>query len=89
MCIRDRFTGILSQELENTSNTRVFAVNPGGTRTKMRAEAMPGENPATLPSPELVADAFLYGLTEDAGAFHGQRVNARELMDALGTWKVS
>lgn len=85
----EMFTGILSQELENTSSTRVFTVNPGGTRTKMRAEAMPGENPATLPSPELVADAFLYGLTEDAGAFHGQRVNARELMDALGTWKVS
>ena len=85
----EMFTGILSQELENTSSTRVFTVNPGATRTKMRAEAMPGENPATLPSPELVADAFLYGLTEDAGAFHGQRVNARELMDALGTWKVS
>ena len=81
----EMFTGILSQELENTSSTRVFTVNPGGTRTKMRAEAMPGENPATLPSPELVADAFLYGRTEDAGAFHG-RVNARELMDALGTW---
>jgi len=50
---------------------------------------MPGENPATLPSPEVVADAFLYGLTEDAGAFHGERVNARDLMDALGTWPAS
>ena len=44
------FAGILSQELENTSQTRVFTVNPGGTRTKMRAEAMPGENPSTLPA---------------------------------------
>jgi NAD(P)-dependent dehydrogenase (short-subunit alcohol dehydrogenase family) len=85
----EMFAGILSQELENTSNTRVFTVNPGGTRTKMRAEAMPGENPATLPSAEVVADAFLYGLTEDAGAFHGERVNARDLMDALGTWTTS
>jgi NAD(P)-dependent dehydrogenase (short-subunit alcohol dehydrogenase family) len=82
----EMFAGILSQELENTSNTRVFTVNPGGTRTKMRAEAMPGENPATLPSAEIVAEAFLYGLTEDAGAFHGERINARDLMDALGTW---
>ncbi len=85
----EMFAGILSQELENTSNTRVFTVNPGGTRTKMRAEAMPGENPETLPSAEVVADAFLYGLTEDAGDFHGGRVNARDLMDALGTWTAS
>lgn len=82
----EMFAGILGQELENTSTTRIFTVNPGGTRTKMRAEAMPGEDPQTLPSPEMVADAFLYGLTEEAGTFHGQRVNARDLMDALGTW---
>ena len=85
----EMFAGILSQELENTSSTRVFTVNPGGTRTKMRAEAMPGENPTTLPTAEVVADAFLYGLTEDAGDFHGERVNARDLMDALGTWPAS
>ena len=82
----EMFAGILSKELENTSNTCVFTVNPGGTRTKMRAEAMPGENPSTLPSPEIVSDAFLFGLTEEAGAFSGQRVNARDLMSALGTW---
>ncbi|MDA7749221.1 SDR family NAD(P)-dependent oxidoreductase [Litoricola sp.] len=85
----EMFAGILSQELENTSQTRVFTVNPGGTRTKMRAEAMPGENPSTLPAPEIVANAFLYGLTTEAGAFHGQRVNARDLMAALGTWLTS
>ena len=33
----EMFAGILSQELENTSSTRIFTVNPGGTRTKMRA----------------------------------------------------
>ena len=82
----EMFAGILSQELENTSNTRVFTVNPGGTRTKMRMEAMPGENPSTLPSPEMVSDAFLYGLTEQAGEYSGLQVNARDLMYALGTW---
>ena len=80
---------MLSQELENTSNTSVLIVNPGATRTKMRAEAMPGENPETLPSSDVVAEAFLYGLTRDAKALHGQRVNARDLMDALGTWQTS
>ncbi len=82
----EMFAGMLAEELENTSRIRVFTVNPNGTRTKMRAEAMPGENPSTLPSPQAVSDAFLYGLTEQAGAFHGQRINARDIMSALGTW---
>ncbi|WP_062116025.1 SDR family NAD(P)-dependent oxidoreductase [Aureimonas sp. AU40] len=44
-----------------TINTplRVNSVNPGGTRTAMRALAMPGEDPATLPSPAEVAAKIL------------------------------
>lgn len=44
-----------------TVNTplRVNSVNPGGTRTAMRALAMPGEDPATLPSPAEVAAKIL------------------------------
>ncbi|MBO0661191.1 SDR family NAD(P)-dependent oxidoreductase [Jiella sp. MQZ9-1] len=40
-----------------TMNTplRVNAVNPGATRTKMRAQAMPGEDPKTLPTAREVA----------------------------------
>jgi len=34
---------------------RVNAVNPGATRTAMRAQAVPGENPETLPHPSEVA----------------------------------
>ena len=66
-----------------------FAAEKGATQTwtKMRAEAMPSENPETLPSSDIVAEAFLYGLTKEAEASHGQRVNARDLMDALGTWR--
>jgi NAD(P)-dependent dehydrogenase (short-subunit alcohol dehydrogenase family) len=41
------------------SPIRVNLLNPGGTRTRMRAEAMPGEDPETLPAPETVADAML------------------------------
>ncbi len=85
----EMFAGMLAEELENTSKIRVFSVNPSGTRTKMRAEAMPGENPSTQPSPHTVSDAFLYGLTEQAGSFHGQKINARDIMSALGTWNPS
>jgi NAD(P)-dependent dehydrogenase (short-subunit alcohol dehydrogenase family) len=44
-----------------TVNTpvRVNLFNPGGTRTRMRAAAMPGEDPATLPTPQAVAEAIL------------------------------
>ncbi len=37
-------------EVKNTP-IRVVAVDPGKTRTALRAKAMPGEDPATLPKP--------------------------------------
>jgi NAD(P)-dependent dehydrogenase (short-subunit alcohol dehydrogenase family) len=44
-----------------TVNTpvRVNLFNPGGTRTRMRAAAMPGEDPMTLPTPEDTAKAIV------------------------------
>jgi NAD(P)-dependent dehydrogenase (short-subunit alcohol dehydrogenase family) len=39
-----------AQEVKSTA-VRVIAVDPGKTRTAMRAKAMPGEDPATLPKP--------------------------------------
>jgi NAD(P)-dependent dehydrogenase (short-subunit alcohol dehydrogenase family) len=43
------------------TKTRVRAnlIDPGAVRTRLRARAFPGENPAHLPSPESVTDAFL------------------------------
>lgn len=38
---------------------RVNLINPGIVRTRLRARAFPGEDPAHLPPPESVADAFL------------------------------
>jgi NAD(P)-dependent dehydrogenase (short-subunit alcohol dehydrogenase family) len=38
-----------------TTNLRVNCFSPGATRTKMRATAMPGEDPETLPAPEDVS----------------------------------
>ena len=44
-----------------TRNTplRVINVNPGATRTAMRAQAMPGEDPETLPHPSKVAASIV------------------------------
>ncbi len=38
---------------------RVNCVDPGATRTAMRAQAMPGEDPTTLPHPSTIAQAML------------------------------
>lgn len=52
---------------------RVNSVNPGATRTAMRALAMPGEDPDTLPKPADVAAKILPlalpSLTETGGLF--------------------
>lgn len=37
------------------TNVRVNLFNPGATRTKMRAQIMPGEDPMSLPAPEDIA----------------------------------
>jgi NAD(P)-dependent dehydrogenase (short-subunit alcohol dehydrogenase family) len=40
-----------AEEIRNVTNIKVMLVNPGRTRTRMRAEAAPGEDPNTLPAP--------------------------------------
>ena len=45
-------------ELEKTA-IRVNILDPGAVRTRMRAEAMPGEDPMTLPPPESLAGTFV------------------------------
>ena len=44
----DAIARTYAAETLNTSNVRVMLVNPGPLRTRMRAEAMPGEDPMTL-----------------------------------------
>jgi NAD(P)-dependent dehydrogenase (short-subunit alcohol dehydrogenase family) len=47
-----------ADEVANTP-VRVNLVNPGPSRTRMRAQAFPGEDPATLQTPEDIAPAFV------------------------------
>jgi NAD(P)-dependent dehydrogenase (short-subunit alcohol dehydrogenase family) len=46
---------------DETASTpvRVNLFNPGPTRTRMRAQVMPGEDPMTLPTPEQVAEKII------------------------------
>ncbi len=47
------------EEVKNLSPVRTAIVDPGRTRTKMRAAAYPGEDPATVKEPSVVADAIV------------------------------
>jgi NAD(P)-dependent dehydrogenase (short-subunit alcohol dehydrogenase family) len=49
---------VWAAEVANTG-VRVNILNPGGTRTTMRAAAFPGEDPMTLKTPDVVAAALL------------------------------
>lgn len=68
--------GTWAVELANT-NVRVNLINPGGTRTRMRAEAFPGEDPNLLPTAEEVAEAFV-PLAEANCSLNGSRIEARD-----------
>jgi NAD(P)-dependent dehydrogenase (short-subunit alcohol dehydrogenase family) len=64
-----------AQEVGNVSKIRVAIVNPGATRTEMRAKAYPGEDPASLKSPEVVASAVVGLLGKQFASPHRETVN--------------
>lgn len=64
---------------ENTyPNIRFNCINPGATRTAMRAKAYPQEDPKTLPTPESILPAYLYLMGEDSLALNGQSIDAQD-----------
>lgn len=46
-------------ETDTTTAIRINLFNPGPTRTRMRAQVMPGEDPMTLPTPQEVAQTIV------------------------------
>ncbi|MCG9714105.1 YciK family oxidoreductase [Shewanella insulae] len=66
----------LAHEYED-SNLRVNSINPGATRTKMRANAYPAENPQDLKAPEEIMATYLYLMGDDAKGVTGQQFNAQ------------
>ena len=59
------------EEVRNLTKVRVALLNPGATRTKMRARAYPGEAPESVKAPEIVAERIVALLAADfeTGAF--------------------
>ncbi len=70
------FTQVLADELEDSS-VRVNAINPGATRTKMRAAAFPAEDASQLISPQALENLYLYLMGDDSKDVHGQSIDAQ------------
>ncbi|MDR8523391.1 MULTISPECIES: YciK family oxidoreductase [Shewanella] len=66
----------LAHEYED-SVIRVNSINPGATRTGMRANAYPAENPQTLKAPEEIMATYLYLMGDDSKEVNGQQLNAQ------------
>ena len=64
-----------AQETRNISKLRVAIVNPGATRTAMRARAYPGEDPASVKPAEAVAARIVALLKEAFESGHRESVN--------------
>ncbi len=67
------FMQILADELETNSPIRVNSIDPGPVRTALRRLAYPGEDVATLNTPEDVVNPFLYLLGPDSKGISGQQ----------------
>ncbi|MCT2400677.1 SDR family NAD(P)-dependent oxidoreductase [Novosphingobium mangrovi (ex Huang et al. 2023)] len=64
-----------AQETANISKVRVAIVNPGATRTAMRARAYPGEAPESVKPPEVVAQRVVELLGERFSTGYRETVN--------------
>ena len=75
-------TQVLADEIASQGLSCV-AVNPGGTRTGMRAAAFPDEDPMTLPSAETIAEAFLRIAALEPSEINGKSIDARDVVADL------
>ena len=67
----------LADETRNTSAIKVNCINPGATRTRMRANAYPAEDPATVCPPEAVLNLYFYLMGKDSAGVTGQSLDAQ------------
>jgi NAD(P)-dependent dehydrogenase (short-subunit alcohol dehydrogenase family) len=68
---------VLADEEAASGRIRVNTLNPGPTRTAMRLQAYPDEDPMKLPTPEEIAPAFLRLLAPSSPRVSGRALEAR------------
>lgn len=70
----DTLIAAYGEEVRNISAIRTATIDPGATRSAMRARAFPGEDPATLKGPEAVADALVALILGDTPTGYRTRI---------------
>jgi len=68
--------GAYADETAFTGRIRVHIIDPGATRTRMRALAFPGEEPESVKPPEVIGKAIVERLTAKAPTGERIRVDA-------------
>jgi NAD(P)-dependent dehydrogenase (short-subunit alcohol dehydrogenase family) len=68
--------GAYADETAHTGRIRVHIIDPGASRTRMRALAFPGEEPDSVKPPEVAARAILERLLSDVPTGEKMRVEA-------------
>lgn len=68
---------IFTQETQNHTALRFNVINPGATRTNMRAHAFPGENPNTLKTPADIMSPYVYLMSDEASGIKGQVIDCQ------------
>jgi NAD(P)-dependent dehydrogenase (short-subunit alcohol dehydrogenase family) len=68
--------GAYADETAHTGRLKVHIVDPGATRTRMRALAFPGEEPEQVKPPEVVASAILDRLKAQVATGEKLRIEA-------------
>lgn len=63
-----------SEEVRHITKVRVAIIDPGATRTKMRERAYPGEDPASVKQPDVVAERIASLAAEPFEPGHFERV---------------
>ncbi|MFG3452871.1 YciK family oxidoreductase [Stutzerimonas stutzeri] len=68
---------VLADELDGSGSVRSNSINPGATRTDMRAKAYPGENPVVNPLPAEIMPLYLYLMGPDSKGINGHAMDAQ------------
>lgn len=66
---------IFTQETQKTTTLRFNCINPGATRTQMRATAYPSENPFSLPAPKDLMNAYVALMCDETAGVKGQVID--------------